>query len=176
MKVKIVEIKAVLRDLDKIKLELAKQNAVLKGIDRQVDTYFQLAEGKGRLKLREGEIENNLIHYNRPNQAESKLSEVTLYKPNEAETLKQVLENALGTKVVVDKKREIHFIRNIKIHIDKVKQLGEFVEIEAIDEKNEFTEFELREQCEQLMVDFGIEKKDLCKVSYSDMLLSISAR
>ncbi len=168
-----MEIKAILRDLNRIKSELAKQNAVLKGVDHQVDTYFQMAEGKGRLKLREGEIENNLIHYNRPNQAESKLSEVTLHKPNEAETLKRVLENALGTKVVVDKKREIYFIRNVKIHLDKVEGLGEFVEIEAIDEKNEFTETELREQCEELMADFGIEKSDLCKVSYSDMLLGI---
>lgn len=174
MKVKIVEIKAILRDLDRIKSVLKKQNAILKGVDHQIDTYFQLAAGKGRLKLREGEIENNLIHYNRPNQAESKLSEVTLHKPNEAETLKQVLENALGTKVVVDKKREIHFIRNIKIHIDKVEGLGKFVEIEAIDEENEFTETQLRQQCNQLMADFGIEKQDLCKVSYSDMLISIS--
>ena len=67
-----------------------------------------------------------------------KKSEVALYKPNDNAQLKKVLSNALGIKVIIDKKREIYFIGNIKFHLDKVVGLGQLVEIEAIseDEKN----------------------------------------
>jgi len=35
------------------------------GLDHQIDTYFNVQ--KGRLKLREGNIENSLINYDRKN-------------------------------------------------------------------------------------------------------------
>ena len=52
--------------------------------------------------------------------------------PN-SETLKEILIAAIGKKVVVDKQRQIYFIDNVKFHIDTVKGLGSFMEIEAID-------------------------------------------
>ena len=39
----------------------------------------------------------------------------------------------------MDKKREIYFIHNVKFHIDNVKNLGTFIEIEAIDEYTKHT-------------------------------------
>jgi adenylate cyclase, class 2 len=59
------------------------------GTDHQIDTYFNVQ--KGRLKLREGNIENALIQYNRANVLDAKQSDVILYKhlPNIA--LKNIL-------------------------------------------------------------------------------------
>ena len=48
-------------------------------------------------------------------------------------SLKEVLTKALGVLTVVDKKREIYFIGNVKFHIDTVESLGTFIEIEAQD-------------------------------------------
>jgi predicted adenylyl cyclase CyaB len=76
----------------------------------------------------------------------------------------------LGVLVVVDKEREIYFIDNVKFHLDKVKNLGNFVEIEAIDNKNIGKE-KLLKQCNEYMKLFSIDKKDLIAESYSDMLL-----
>ena len=50
----------------------------------------------------------------------------------------------------MDKQREIYFIDNVKFHIDDVKELGAFMEIEAIDEQGKFTQAELQQQCRPL--------------------------
>jgi len=74
-----VEIKASCSDIDKVEKLLHELQADYKGEDHQIDTYFN--SPNGRLKLREGNIENALIHYYRGNQSEPKVSDVTYHKP-----------------------------------------------------------------------------------------------
>ena len=83
-----------------------------------------------------------------------------------------LLSEALGKLVVVNKRREIYFIDNVKFHLDKVEGLGNFVEIEAIDENGTLGEAHLLEQCQHFMGLFGIEQAALMERSYSDMLLA----
>lgn len=165
----LVEIKAHTTQASQIRAFLKANAADFKGVDHQTDTYFKV--NQGRLKLREGNIENHLIQYNRPNQAEAKTSEVLLYKSNPESNLKSILINSLGVLVVVKKKREIYFIDNVKFHIDEVEQLGHFVEIEAIGIKGENNESDLRQQCLSYQQALGIQSEDLVEISYSDMLL-----
>jgi len=73
--------------------------------------------------------------------------------------------------VVVDKKREIYFIDNVKFHIDAVEDLGTFVEIEAIDNDNTIGKDKLLEQCQFFLDLFKIPQENLISVSYSDLLL-----
>lgn len=164
----LIEIKARSADSSKIRSLLKSHQADFKGVDHQTDTYFNVPNG--RLKLREGNIENSLIHYHRPNIDGPKNSKVTLYKSNPDSTLKNVLTNALGIKVVVKKEREIYFIENVKFHIDTVESLGHFIEIEAIGTQEDSIE-RLQEQCTHYMELFQVEKDDLVTHSYSDLLL-----
>ena len=167
-----VEIKAHCRQPENIHELLLQQGAEFRGEDHQIDTYFRVPQG--RLKLRQGLIENALIHYDRPNQAGPKTSEVSLYPAPEGEALKAVLHRALGTLVTVDKKRRIYFIKNVKFHLDQVVGLGSFVEIEAIDSQGNLGEGYLRDQCGHYMQLMAVLPEDLLEVSYSDMLLSQS--
>lgn len=162
-----VEIKAKSDNHAKIRALIKSKNAIEKGIDHQIDTYFKVSQG--RLKLREGNIENNLIHYIRENKEGPKQSKVTLFKSEPDSTLKEVLSNSIGILTVVDKKREIYFIENVKFHIDTVKYLGTFIEIEAIDTDGTISETQLLEQCEYYLELFNIPKKNLISVSYSDL-------
>lgn len=163
-----IEIKAYSRDHDGLRHLLHARKAIAKGIDHQIDTYFTVPHG--RLKLREGNIENHLIHYVRNNQNGPKASEIILYDSDPGSSLKKILTNALGILIVVDKKREIYFIDNVKFHIDIVKDLGTFMEIEAIDRDDSRTEDALLIQCNEYMDYLQIDEKDLCSVSYSDLL------
>jgi predicted adenylyl cyclase CyaB len=163
-----IEIKARSKSHEAIREILRSQNADFRGIDHQIDTYFNVANG--RLKLREGSIENHLIHYSRENIAGSKQSNVTLYDSDPESSLKEVLTKALGVLVVVDKKREIYFIDNVKFHIDSVEGLGTFIEIEAIATDGDIPKEKLQEQCDEYMKLLGIKKDDLVAVSYSDLL------
>lgn len=166
-----VEIKAKSDKPSKIRELLNSKKAIHKGIDHQIDTYFSVKHG--RLKLREGNIENNLIHYFRENKEGPKQSKITLFKSEPDSTLKDILTNSIGILCVVDKIREIYFIDNVKFHIDTVKDLGTFVEIEAIDKDGTIGEIELLNQCEFYLELFGIPKGNLVSVSYSDLILEI---
>ncbi len=163
-----IEIKARCVDQDAIRAILRAHNADFKGVDHQIDTYFNA--WRGRLKLREGNIENNLIFYERPDSAGPKQSDVSLFRSEPGSTLKEVLKKSLGTLAVVDKEREIYFIDNVKFHLDTVKGLGTFVEIEAIDKEGTIGKEKLREQCEHYLKLFGIKDEDLLTNSYSDQV------
>ena len=163
-----VEIKAKCTTPQKVEAILLAHEAQYIGEDHQIDTYFNTTTG--RLKLREGTIENNLIAYIRSNQAGPKQSDIVLYPSKDAVTLKAALKSTLGIKVIVDKRRKIFFINNVKFHIDMVENLGNFVEIEAIDTDRTLTVTQLQEQCEYYMELLSIQKNDLIKVSYSDLL------
>lgn len=164
-----IEIKARCADLDRARRALESRGARRVGLDHQVDTYFQCRQG--RLKLREGNIERALIHYLRPDQAGPKCSEVILYQPQPGEELKQILTRALGVLVVVDKRREIYFTDNVKLHLDLVEGLGSFVEIEAIGDAAHPERDGLLLQCREFMALLEVREADLVERSYSDLLL-----
>lgn len=169
-----VEIKAKCRDAGFVRNYLLSNEAEFKGIDEQTDTYFDVPNG--RLKLREGNIENNLIYYERSNQAGPKHSHFNLVKVEDAEGLKEVLSKSNGIKVIVKKKREIYYIKNVKFHLDEVPGLGVFVEIEAGNILANLNEEQLKEQCDCYLDAFGIKEEDLVDVSYSDLLLANSTK
>lgn len=148
---------------------LQQHNPVFIGEDHQTDTYFNVQAG--RLKLREGNIENALIHYERENTAGSKSSHVLLYQHQPDKTLKEILIKTLGVKAVVDKRRKIYFINNVKFHFDTVDGLGTFIEVEAIDKDGSIGKEKLQAQCDEYAALFGVEANDYCSVSYSDMIL-----
>ncbi|MCK5630590.1 MAG: class IV adenylate cyclase [Nanoarchaeota archaeon] len=164
-----IEIKAKSENQDDIREILKSRNAEFKGVDHQIDTYFKV--NLGRLKLREGTIENFLIHYQRENKEGPKQSDIILFKSDPKSSLKEILTKALGVLVVIDKKREIYFIDNVKFHIDIVEDLGTFVEIEAIDDDGSIGRDKLLEQCQSFLDLFKISQEDMISVSYSDLLL-----
>jgi adenylate cyclase, class 2 len=163
-----IEIKAKISDPEKIRTLLKNLNADFKGTDRQTDTYFNVPEG--RFKLREGNIENNLIFYKRTNQKGPKPSDFMLYKPDSPKELKSMLSEALGILKIVEKEREIWFIDNVKFHIDQVKGLGRFFEIEATDLNGKIGYEKLKQQCDYYLTLFEIKDSDLIEHSYSDMI------
>ena len=163
-----VEFKAKTSVIDSLEAKLLALDPEFIGEDHQVDTYFNVA--KGRLKLREGNIENALIYYERPDTKGAKQSAVLLYCHHQDKALRDILIQLHGIKVVVDKKRRIYFIDNVKFHFDRVETLGTFVEVEAIDSNGEKTTAQLHEQCKKYAALFNIQPEDLLADSYSDML------
>jgi predicted adenylyl cyclase CyaB len=169
-----IEIKARCRNASSIRDYLIKHRADFIGTDNQTDTYFNVLHG--RLKLRQGNIENSLIFYNRENTAGPKLSEVILFPVSQNnELLKSALTHSNGIKVEVKKKREIYFIDNVKFHIDEVEGLGSFIEIEAIDADGGKGLSFIKQQCDFYVKELQITNEDLLTMSYSDMLMNIKS-
>jgi predicted adenylyl cyclase CyaB len=163
------EFKAKTSELSDLENKFLTLNPKFIGEDNQTDTYFNVFTG--RLKLREGNIENALIWYKRKNTAGAKQSEILLYKHNPDKTLKDILIKVHGIKVVVQKKRKIYFIDNVKFHFDTVSGLGTFIEVEAIDANGNLGIEKLKAQADKYSAFFNIEHSDFIAHSYSDMLL-----
>ena len=166
-----IEFKAQCADHRPIRKFLESKHARFVGEDHQVDTYFRV--NHGRLKLRQGSIENALIHYLRGDAKGLKRSDVHLF-PVESDLsslLNVLLEEALGELVTVEKRREIYFIDNVKFHLDQVKGLGSFVEVEAIDSEGSIGIERLEQQCAHYLDQLQIDDSALISLSYSDLLI-----
>lgn len=170
MNIKNYEFKAKVNSLADYENKLLLLNPVYKGLDHQIDTYFNVE--KGRLKLREGTIENALINYDREDKVGSKESTILLYQHAPNPALKTILTHQLGIKVMVDKQRKIYFIDNVKFHFDTIEGLGTFIEVEAIDSTDSFTIEELKKQCDYYYSYFELIDEQTIKESYSDLLLN----
>ncbi|PKQ65477.1 hypothetical protein BZG02_00270 [Labilibaculum filiforme] len=163
-----IELKAYCKNKDKIREILLSIGAIYKNIDSQTDTYFH--SKSGILKLREGANENKLIHYLREDKKGASESQVNYYSSEPNSGLKVILEKTVGTKCIVKKTREIYSIGNVNFHIDTVKYLGDFIEIEAENKNGSISKEKLQEQCNLYIKTLEINAKDLVSESYSDIL------
>jgi adenylate cyclase, class 2 len=151
-----VEFKARIRDIEAARARLRTLQPRELGPDHQRDIYF--AVPTGRLKLRDGGIERSLIFYRRPDEAATRESHVVYASVDNPAELRRVLEAALPILGVVEKEREIYYVGDTKIHLDRLEGHGFFLEVEAPDasEARRFFDF------------FAVQAADLEGRSYSD--------
>jgi predicted adenylyl cyclase CyaB len=161
------EFKAHLRKESQVRSTLKRLRARFLGTDHQIDTYFRVPSG--RLKLREGRIENALIFYQRTNTARARRSTIDIALLPRRNSLRAILSHSLGVLAVVDKRREIYFVGNVKIHLDRVRGLGKFMEVEAITKSGNLRK--VRAQARKFQKLFAILSADIVPLSYSDMIL-----
>jgi adenylate cyclase, class 2 len=134
----------------------------------QVDTYFHVPNGRLKLRWIEGQA-SQLIWYERPDQSEARISRYYLVPVMDADGLKTALTAALGVRGEVRKHREVCLWHNVRIHLDQVAGLGQFVEFEAVLSPGE-TEADSRYRLGQLCRELDILPSDICSGSYADLL------
>jgi adenylate cyclase, class 2 len=140
--------------------------------EHQVDTYYRVAQG--RLKVREIGSRAVLVWYFRGDTLRSKRSDVLLLPISDPISVKRTLSRDLGVRVVVDKVRRVYLRENVRVHVDDVRGLGQFVEIEAVGQATNFKS--LQRQAEEMAHVLGLRPSDLIRGSYSDLLLAIRKR
>lgn len=160
-----IEVKSKFSDHDKIRTVLKLKEAEYLGIDFQTETYFDVRNGT--LKLREGNIENKLIH---ESEAVEEKKDILLYNTQKGSSLKKILEKSYGISKVVEKHREIYSIKNVKFYIDFVSSLGNFVGIEAIGKNASHTKEELVAQCRYYVDLLKLKEWEFVQNSYSDAI------
>lgn len=157
-------IKARVSNHEKIEKTLQSLNAEFIGTDFQTDHYFETE--KGKLKWREAVIENLITHYERLHDSGIERTVVYRYDLNPSQNQIQELRQNHKLIGVTQKQRKIYQLHNVKIHLDKLPNDEEFIEIEAIDRDNKFSADELRTQCMEVMSKLGILESDLIQTGY----------
>ncbi len=134
----------------------------------QDDTFFHCTSG--RLKLRAfSSKEGELIFYRRANQQGPKESFYIRSPTATPETLREALSLAYGQAGRVEKHRTLFIVGRTRVHLDRVKGLGDFMELEVVLEDGESSEVGIRE-AHILMTKLEVEKGRLIKEAYVDLL------
>jgi adenylate cyclase, class 2 len=169
-----IEIKARCADPTRLEKHLHALGAGQAGTFHQKDSYFKVDEG--RLKLREmNGDEAHLIYYRRDDQPGPRRSDYEIASTSDPAALNKILERLMGTWVEVEKTRHVWIWENVRIHLDEVKSLGSFVELEAVidpDSADQFNLAESQERVETLMRALEIGSDQLVSQSYGDLILS----
>ena len=164
-----IEIKAIYKNLDNARVIAKRLSTDYIGHLHQIDTYFTTS--KGRLKLREiNGQEAQLIPYSKDYSTGPMKSSYSVLPVDDPENLKSILDKILGTVTIVDKKREVFLINNVRVHLDQVKDLGTFLEFEAVYTDESEKENEIK-KVNELKEQFKIKDQDLLDKSYIDYLM-----
>jgi predicted adenylyl cyclase CyaB len=164
-----IEIKAKVTNLGSLRQVVTTLNCHYVGLDQQTDTYF--CTNSGRMKIRESSLSGTyLILYFREDIEGPKSSKYQLIPINDVSEVKTLLTKMLGIQVVVKKNREIFLYDNIRIHLDEVEDLGTFMELEAVMDKeyNDKNKEEIKVQ--HLLNTLGIKPEDLLSHSYRELV------
>ena len=140
----------------------------MRGWCRQDDTFFTCA--RGRLKLRALSADaGQLIFYQRPNHAGPKASCFLIAPTSSPDTVREVLSRAYGQAGRVRKHRTLYRIGRTRVHLDRVENLGNFLELEVVLSEGEPSGPGV-EEAHTLMAALGIAPVQLIEGAYVDLL------
>ena len=134
----------------------------------QDDTFFRCPEG--RLKLRAfSDGAGQLIFYKRPDTEGPKTSSYSIAPVENADAMRETLAAALGQSGRVRKRRTLFLVGRTRVHIDRVEDLGNFLELEVVLEEGEPEADGVRE-AEELLAALAIPQSALVDRAYVDLL------
>jgi predicted adenylyl cyclase CyaB len=140
----------------------------------QDDTFFNCPAG--RLKLRT--FANNtgeLIFYRRSDERGPKESYYVRTPTTDPDSLRETLSLAYGAVGRVRKHRTLFLVGRIRVHLDVVEDLGEFLELEVVLRDDETPDSGVRE-AEDLMQRLGVQPSQLIDCAYVDLLAEHGAQ
>jgi adenylate cyclase class 2 len=161
-----LELKAACRSLAVAEKIARRIKAKRVGVMYQTDTYYRVKSG--RLKLREIDGSwSELIYYKRSDREGSRYSNYDVVPLSSVDPLKRLFRLLFGELAVVRKVRTLYIYRNARIHLDRVRGVGSFIEFEVLMKRG-------KRQAQTMMVflkrEFGIEQHSIIAGSYSDLI------
>ena len=136
------------------------------GILNQKDVYYKVPEGLLKLRIENG-IES-LIFYRRDENTKNRWSNYNILKIENGDGEK-FLRKIFAIETIVEKSRELFFFDNTRIHLDKVKSLGNYLELETLVLQSKA---EAKRRFEKIRNHLGLDISKQIKKSYRDLLLN----
>ena len=140
----------------------------------QDDTFFNCENGRIKLRAFSKEV-GELIFYRRADQHGPKESFYIRSPTSSPDTLREALSLAYGQAGRVQKHRILFLVGQTRVHLDTVKDLGHFLELEVVLEEGESTEQGIA-LAHSLMAKLGIEPSQLVEEAYVDLLAKRNAK
>ncbi len=143
------EIKAFCPDFGPVRRTLRDLGAEFVEAKEQVDFFYHLpgsGDGAGtrRLKLRIEGTESHVIYYYDRQENEGRTSRFQVWGVDNGQ-VKEILDTALGVRVIVRKQRELWRQDNTIFNLDTVEGVGQIFEAEVQDREGRDIDAQLRE-------------------------------
>lgn len=135
----------------------------------QRDVFFNSQTGRFKLRYLQPPARSQLVYYDRPDVAGPKLSKFNKTELDEPEVMEKILSQTNGVRGVLAKKRYLFMYGRTRIHLDKVENLGNFMEFEVCLLPEQTIE-EGQAVADKLIKEFGIKEEDLMTGAYFDEL------
>lgn len=130
----------------------------------QKDIYYKISNGMLKLRIQNGS--NELIKYERDEVNTERWSEYYVLKIDDANA-EFFLSKLFSVEVVVEKTRLLYQYKNTRIHLDEVKSLGEFLELESVLQSEEL---EAKQEFLEVVELLNLDLDKQIKKSYRDLI------
>ncbi|NPV11502.1 MAG: class IV adenylate cyclase [Ignavibacteria bacterium] len=164
-----LEIKVPVKNLKSLIDIIEKEGAKKIYSARQVDVYYKLNNGRLKIRNSSGNGEKSIIFYKRIEDGSERWSDFEVIKVDNPETWIKFFDKFLERLVVVDKHRTLYHLFNTRIHFDKVRGLGNFIELETkvVRNKNQ-----AKKEFQKLIELLKLNPEKQILNSYSDLILN----
>jgi predicted adenylyl cyclase CyaB len=167
-----IEIKSRIADLKQLLDKVSHLPHVQpKGTLHQVDIFYQSKNGrlKSRRTIQNGVEKSQLIFYDRKTSNGTMVSDIKIVDVPNFDQLNNVLTASGSVLGSIHKTRILFMLGRTRIHIDEVRDLGAFMELEVVMRLGEDQQVG-RDEAKQIMNLLGIEPHQLLTDAYIDML------
>ena len=163
-----IEFKAELIDLESAHAIARNLSGTGPEILRQTDVFFPCPHGRLKLRIFD-DNHGELIFYERADAPGPHRSHYQIARTADPYPLLEILQHASGVSGTVEKVRSLYIVGQTRIHVDQVKGLGSFLEIDVV-LKEQQSDAEALHIAQTLAKEFGIMENHLIHVAYVDLL------
>ena len=164
-----VEIKAKVKDPERLRSEATRIATVPCQVLHQEDVFFRSRTGRLKLRILSDDL-GELIYYERPDTDGVKQSDYQIHRTANPRELRRILAYALGETVTVKKKRHLFIAGQTRIHLDEVEGLGTYMELEVVLKPDQTFE-EGSRIANDLMRELRVRESELVPCAYSDLIM-----
>ena len=164
-----IEIKARIQNRQQLEACIQRFTKEEPQVIHQKDIFFRCQRGRLKLRILD-DHHGELIWYDRPNQPTAKRSDYILSHTTEPVLLHETLARAYDELTIVQKERTLYMIGQTRVHLDRVEQLGDFLELEVVLQADQ-TEQEGLQIASRIMQDLDIRPETLIDRAYADLLM-----
>lgn len=157
LKIKLKSHSDVIKRLKRIKAEYA-------GVLKQKDTYYKVKNGILKLRSVNGRYE--LIKYLRDEKGKKRWSDYEVLVL-EGKNPEKYFTSFFDLDIVVEKKRILYLYKGTRIHLDTVKNLGTFLELETVVDKGLK---DAEQRFNEIVALLDLDLKRQLKTSYKNLL------
>ena len=155
------------QSIKKILLHIGAEN---KGMLNQKDVYYSVPTGLLKLRIENGH--ESLIFYNRNENDKNRWSDFEVLKFANGKSEK-FFNRLFDVEVIVKKKRELYYYDDTRIHLDTVKFLGKFLELETLVLNGKA---DAKKRFEKIIDLLKLDESKQIRKSYRNLLMELQSK